>query len=562
MSTEKRKPRTTPMLRVASGPAHGRLYPLDGETVVIGRINGCEIVLPPRHISKRHAAIERRSDGYYLKDLGSMAGTFVGNRKLVEPVRLEDGASFRVCEFVFVFHEDLDIIDDRDDTSTIVASRDASAAGSDRPGVAPEPTLRALLTIVRDLGRALRLDEVLDRTLDGLFKVFPQAERGAVLLVGEADGDLKPRAIRSRRGPLAVSVISRTIADLVLDRHEAILCRDAAAEFTTSESVHRQGLRSLICAPLLDSDRRPLGLIQLDAGTGRGEFSREDLDLLIAVSSPIGLAVANARLHRWAIREAEFEQELACARAVQMAMLPEPRSDLAGYPLWTHYEPARQVGGDYYGYFPLPRPGDPPDAPCRRWAVAVGDVTGKGIPAALFVARLFAEVRVALQVEADPVRVVARLNRHLCAARPEDLFVTFLLTLIDSEAHTLTVVRAGHMGPIVRRRRDRWTEVIGEDAGGLPLGVDPGETYGAAATTLEPGDVVVLSTDGVETLSPSGELLTLPALSQVIREAPGLARSVGEAIIQAVRSHQGDRPAFDDLTLLCLERPEIPNPPL
>ena len=107
--------------------------------------------------------------------------------------------------------------------------------------------------------------------------------------------------------------ISRTIADLVLDRREAILSRDATAEFATCDSVQGQGLRSLMCAPLLDSEHRPLGIIQLDAGARRGEFSRADLDLLGAVSGPIGLAVENARLHQRAIHEAGFEQELACA---------------------------------------------------------------------------------------------------------------------------------------------------------------------------------------------------------------------------------------------------------
>ncbi len=561
MNPDLTQQKTAPMLRIVSGPAYGRLYPLDGERVVIGRVNGCEIVLPPPYVSKRHAAIERRPDGYYLEDLDSTAGTFVGSRKLTRAVRLEDGATFRVCDFVFAFHENLDLIHDGEDTSTIIASLAAGASASKRPSIDPEQKLLALLTIVRNLGRALRLDEVLDRTLGGLFKIFPQAERGAVLLKEGPDDDLKPWAVRNRSGTLADPVISRTIADLALDRREAILSRDATAEFAACDSVQGQGLHSLMCAPLLDSEHRPLGIIQLDAGARRGEFSRADLDLLGAVSGPIGLAVENARLHRRAIREAELEQELACARAVQRAMLPEPRGDLGGYPLWTHYEPARQVGGDYYGYFPLPRPGDPVGAPASRWAVAVGDVTGKGIPAALFMGRLFAEVRMALQVEVDPALAVAGLNRHLFAAGPEEIFVTFLLTLIDTEAHTLTVVRAGHMGPIVRRQRGRRIEVIGEDKGGLPLAVEPGETYSAAVTTIEPGDVVVLYTDGVETLSPTGQLLTLPTLSRVIREAPGSARSVGDAIVRAVRRHQGDRPAFDDLTLLCLERPEPPSPP-
>jgi hypothetical protein len=190
MNAERTRAKAAPVLRIVGGPAHGRLYPLDGERVVIGRVNGCDVVLPPLYVSKRHAAIERRPDGYYLQDLDGAAGTFVGGRKLAGPVRLEDGATFRVCDFVFAFHEDLDLIQDHDDTSTIVARLDAGASAPMRPAVDPEPTLRAVLRIVGDLGRALRLDEVLDRSLGGLFEIFPRAERGAVLLKGEPDDDL------------------------------------------------------------------------------------------------------------------------------------------------------------------------------------------------------------------------------------------------------------------------------------------------------------------------------------------------------------------------------------
>ena len=116
-----------------------------------------------------------------------------------------------------------------------------------------------------------------------------------------------------------------------------------------------------------------------------------------------------------------------------MAMLPEPRGDLGGYPLWTHYEPAARSAAITTATSRSPGPAPPPVPPPRAWAVAVGDVTGKGIPAALFMGRLFAEVRVVLQVEADPALAVAGLNRHLFTAGREEMFVTFLLTLIDTE---------------------------------------------------------------------------------------------------------------------------------
>src|SRR4051812_43143275 len=159
--------RTPPMLRIVEGPATGRLYPLDRKVTMIGRGAGSDIFLEPTTVSKQHAAVERSPSGYYLCDLGSLAGTRVKGRPISGPIRLVEGSRFRICDFVFTFSEGIAASESSEGesttVSTVAATIDPSNPAPDRPMVRPEQKLGALMDIGRDLGRALQADDVLDR---------------------------------------------------------------------------------------------------------------------------------------------------------------------------------------------------------------------------------------------------------------------------------------------------------------------------------------------------------------------------------------------------------------
>lgn len=543
----------TPMLRMVNGPTPGRLFPLDRAVTIIGRLTDSHILLKPKYISKKHATIERTADGYILVD-HSYAGTFVNGQRISGPVKLVDGMTFQTCDFTFEFHTRWVTIRDQEDAdATIFASRDASLVPPSP--VRPEEKLRAVLDISRDLGRTLELGEILDGTLNVLFQIFPATQRGFILLKSGPNGHLTPRAIRNRAGKEGELAISRTILSRVLDGGQAILSRDAIAEFPTSVSVTDRQLRSLMCAPLLDVRQQPIGIIQLDIADGGGKFDQDDLDLLVAVASQVSIAVEHARLHEEMLKQKELEQELLFSRQVLQALLPEPRANLGGYPFWSFYEPARFVGGDYYGFFPLPRADDSTSDKELRWALAVGDVAGKGMPAALMMSKLSAEVRVVLQSEPEAAAAVGRLNTLLCETGMPEMFVTFLLAVIDMVDHRLTVVNAGHPGLLIRRADGRM-ETLSVKALALPLGVEPGETFRAVQTQLGPGDLVVLFTDGVvEALDAAGRTLGLERFKQALLAASTVPSIAGETLVQTVREHAGVRTQSDDLTILCIGRP-------
>ena len=338
----------TPRLTTIYGEALEKAYPLDRDVTTIGRDTGSDIVLPRKFVSRKHARILRGPDGYSIEDLQSNCGTIVDGLKINSVVPLVDGQNIRIGNYLFVFNlPPVKITDDDDSSSTILGVREAAnPSDPEGPSIRPEEKLRHVLEISRKIGDSLELDDVLDRTLESLFKVFPQADRCfALLKIGE-EVDLKPRAIKFRTDETSNLTISRTILDHVLKEGKAILSTDAAADrrFDTAQSI--VGLiRMMMCVPLLDRDRNPVGILQLDTREDRGKFTAEDLDLLVAVASQVSVAVENARLHAALIERTQVEQESQDANEVQLALLPEQRPELASYDFWDYYEPARSVGG-------------------------------------------------------------------------------------------------------------------------------------------------------------------------------------------------------------------------
>ena len=174
--------------------------------------------------------------------------------------------------------------------------------------------------------------------------------------------------------------------------------------------------------------------------------------------------------------------------------------------------------------------------------------------AALLMARLSAEVRLFTLSMEEPTRIVDRLNRDFCQRGIGERFITFLLVVIDPEAHRITVVNAGHAGPIIRRP-DASLEILGEGQSGQPLGINLGSSYQTSTASLGPGDLVLLYTDGlIDALDASGMSFGIERLKQILRDRPGTAAEVGGEIIRAVGEHAAGCARSDDITLLIFSR--------
>jgi sigma-B regulation protein RsbU (phosphoserine phosphatase) len=540
-----------PTLQLIRGGRTERIYELKGPDLHIGRIPGLDVYLDDARVSRHHARVEHRPDGTsYLVDLQSKSCTQLDGQRLTpfQPVPLRDGSRIRIVGYELVFHDHAIQMDESGDgDSTILETlNDLSTEYLARRSVEPTAALKAILEINRALGGGAELNEVLGRALDALIAVFVSADRGFILIAGP-EGTPRLRALRQRAGQAQLPVVSRTILGQVMHDGKAILIKDTAADprFMQAKSVVST-FRTALCVPLPGHDGRPVGMVQLDRRTGKKGFKAGDLDLLAALAVPVGVAVEN----HWLLKE---RASWAAAREIQLSLLPRDRPEVPGYAFWECYLPTLEVGGDLYDYIKVEPAGTGTASPAP-WAVTVGDVAGKGMPAALVVAGICPEVRHLVRNGVGPGEVLAQVNRHLCDRGVGGRFVTMAMTVIDPRSHEMTVVNAGHMDPLVRRASGA-IEAVGRSGAGTPLGVIGSAVYRPVVVALEPGDLVVLYTDGVtESMDRDRQPFGVDRLTAVLRAAPPGVAAAGEAILAAVRDYSAGRSQFDDITIVCFQR--------
>jgi serine phosphatase RsbU (regulator of sigma subunit)/pSer/pThr/pTyr-binding forkhead associated (FHA) protein len=554
------------LLQVLKGPSPGQQFKLDGEKAVLGRHPDCDIVLDVGAVSRQHAQIVAVGADYFVEDLKSRNGTYVNGQQVHDRRRLEDNDRIKICDLLFTFRQGLpnkgpgdstgsglaaEMVDDSAATtgSTVMSKLDLTSSREGlRVTVNAEAKLKALLEINENLRSAIAVDDVLPKILDSLFKVFVQADRGFIVLQQGENGPLVPKAIKHRRPDAEETIrISRTVVSQVMQGKEAILSADAAsdARFDSSQSIADFRIRSMMCAPLVDSTNRALGAIQIDTLDQRSRFQQEDLDVLASVANQAAAAIENAQLHEAAMRQQSLELDLQVAHKVQQGFLPAAPPKIEGYDFFDFYEPANQVGGDYFDYVPLPG---------GRLAVVLADVSGKGISAALLTAKLSSEARYCLASEATPATAMDRLNAAFSASGWEDRFVTIVIAVLDSQKHEVALVNAGHMAPI-RRDCQGHVEEVGAEASGVPLGVDAHCDYGQFVVSLKPGDSLTLFTDGFsEAMNAEGDLYGIDRLShRLTAPATGVAQ-FGPALLADVKKFVGQRAQSDDMCLICFGR--------
>ncbi len=564
------------VLRALKGLNPGQVIPLSGGAVILGRHPDCDIVLDLGPVSRQHARVLQVGDQFFVEDLHSRNGTFVNDERLQSRRALAENDQIRICDVVFSFHQGLPVAPERPGlpatTGTVVVVDDdeRSAAGSTvmskldvlsgstglRLTVNPEVKLKALLDIGRNLGNAVGLDDVLPKLLDNLFTIFIQADRGFILLKDKATGRMLPKAVKERRPGSGDEIrVSRTILNDVIQRKEAILSADAATDsrFEMSDSIVDFHIHSMMCAPLLDSDEEVLGVIQVDTLDQRRRFSHDDLEVLASVAGQAAMAVENVQLHEQRLQEELTQRELRLAHAVQQGLLPASPPELPGYEFCDFYEPAMHLGGDYFDYITLSG---------GRLAMALGDVSGKGIAASLLMARLSAEVRYCLASHATPAEAVARLNRVFCQSRWEGRFITFVVAVLDPARHELCIVNAGHLEPLVCRASGK-IEAVGHELSSLPLGIDSDSKYHHYYLGLEPGDILTLHTDGIpDAVNAAGEFYGPERLRQFLQEAmqpkplpPDLADlDLARRVLHDVRQFVANHVQTDDMCLTAMKR--------
>jgi serine phosphatase RsbU (regulator of sigma subunit) len=300
-----------------------------------------------------------------------------------------------------------------------------------------------------------------------------------------------------------------------------------------------RGLGSIVSSPMMHGNRM-LGLLVVEADPEGRELNLADMHALSAIAAQASLLAQRLRAEKRAAEQLRIEQDISLARTIQRRFLPLLSEQIAGFRVAAEYRPAYNVGGDFY---------DVVQTGPQEITVIVGDVSGKGISAALLMSRVSSDFRRLTQLTDSPQALLAQLNRALAGHSPDDTFATATCLRIDAERGRATVANAGHLAPLLRRRSGH-VRPIGLSSG-LPLGILDGETYVDETFELERGDIILLMTDGVaEALDRDLDRLGMATLRRLVSDAPGEVGEINRRVLAGVDS--ADR-AADDLTLVALE---------
>ena len=551
------------MLRLHITPAEGEAseHPVDSDSVVIGRSTRCDLTLADRFLSRQHARLFRHEGGWWIEDLGSRNGTFVNGTRLSAPVSVGPGDVITMS------------------ASQVRVMAGAGESGAADPGLSstsdmllrpasdvlvrlrtPPPSdpvthadeLRHYaerMAIVNEvhqaLARSISLDELLDLILDRMFHHL-RPEQGAIFL-RDAAGAYQRAASRLLPGVTGELVYSQSLVREVAEKGMAAVVLDTSADdrFPDAESLLQAGLRSLVAAPLLDEPHGTLGMIVLGSNAATRRFAEEDLELLVTLASVATLRIRNIALAEEAVERRELEKELEIARRIQVALLPETLPEVPGYRLYGATLPSRRVSGDYFEVVPR--------HDGREVVLLLADVAGKGIAASLLTTYIEALSSVMIADGLPPHDVFSRVSETLYRRTPSNRFATMILAVLEPATGSVRYASAGHLPACLIRAAGQieWLE-----PNGLPVGLFPDAQYVTEESSLEPGDTLVLYSDGYVEAEDAREIqFGESRLAEVCAGNRGAAPDdLARAIDVAVERFTNGQAPTDDRTIVIVSR--------
>jgi serine phosphatase RsbU (regulator of sigma subunit)/pSer/pThr/pTyr-binding forkhead associated (FHA) protein len=547
-------------LVILQGPNSGRRFAVGDDTTSIGRAADCDVCLESPAVSRLHAQVLRAGGHFYVEDRGSSNGTFLNGERIGRREPLTEDDALQIGPYYLGLRRETPPL-----TDPIVRSQ-VNALSSNQSLYATNAgyKLQVFVEIAQSLGRTLEVRPLLNKVLEQLFRLFPQADRGMVI---QCEGDqYAVRAQRLRHNPAGLERLgqegqgkpvtegdfpfSRSLVKRALDEGVGLLSEDVGDDqnLPKTATLLALKLRSFLCVPLLGLDRRKLGVLQLDCTRPGAAFDHADLELLTALALQVAGVVENAALHEERLREERLRRDIALAREIQQSFLPQtPHGEAPGYELYARVHPAREVSGDLYDFFRQPD---------GRLALFLGDVSGKGMPAALFMIAVRTLARHLAAVETTPAQMLVALNNALVADNPTALFVTLAHALYDPASGEAVIVSGGHPPPLLRRANGRVEEVAVPSTMMLAytsFSQPPVETR----LTLQRGETLIFYTDGLtEAFTPDRTMFGVERLMGALggNAATLPLADCAERVRQAVARFTGSTELQDDQTLLLLRR--------
>ncbi len=572
-----------PRLIVRATPSHGdSVVDLTRLRTTVGRSARNDLCVEDPFTSRLHAELRRQADAYWLSDLGSANGTYLNGMRLAQPSQLHDGDRIRIGETEIDYSERADTAPTGSRTSILVSdslhlarpeatiTRDSRNSASQLlsslelvnstqirtpvPGVSQlvqDDTLAIISRVSVTLLSPVSLNEAIDQVLECVFSAVP-ADRAYALLLEKVEGNPEPMlsciAMKTKSAdPRSMSQveISKSISDQVLKQGASILTSDAQQDprFQQHKSIALAGIRSVMAVPFA-VEGRVLGMLYVDSPFHTNRFTERHLQLLTLIAGVAAIRIENVRLLEIQAEKKRWSDELELASEIQLRLHPAMSPDIQSYDVVGVSFPCFEVGGDYYDFIPKKD---------GRFVIALGDVSGKGIAAALLMSSVHAAVRAQSTTRLSCAEIVSEINHYEYDNTPANRYVTLFYSELDPRTNELTYINAGHNPPILVRAG---SEVTRLDIGGFPVGITPDGDYREGWVHLDPGDVLLIYSDGAsESLDERGEEFGEARLIEIVqRNRTRTAAGIRDRIEEALTRFVGKASTVDDLTLVIVKR--------
>lgn len=530
-----------------------RSVPLTQSPFLIGRGDaGNQLAIPDRRISRNCVAVLSERNQYVLEDRGNQLGVFLNGEKVSKQILKEgDIVTFGLeNSYQLVFHAA-----SQESTIEHLLTRVGRISTSESSPIGLGK-LNLLLEATMLLHSQLPLDAVLEAMLDRAITIT-NAERGLLLEATES-GTLVHRLARRSGGvsmPTEGFAPTQTALRLAMESQTGVITGDlqmADNPLQGAQSIIAQRLRSVVAIPLYAMPRAStqesivniqrgqfLGILYLDSKRPAA-FSKLDRQILDALAVEAASILDNARLVERERQRQRLEQELSIAREIQQALLPCSFGEFPHLAISAVNTPCHAVGGDYFDVFPMSN---------DRTAFVIADVAGKGIGAALLTTMLQGALT-GMTLGADPARVFHHINDFLCKHSDVGKYATMFFGMLDRQGN-LDYLNAGHPSPLLLRRGEA-SEIFTE--GSFPVGLVAHASYATVRETLEPGDTLILFSDGVtEAADPEDEMFGIPRLTEAVaghHDAP--LDQLQKRVVDSIESFSRGASQADDITLLLI----------
>jgi sigma-B regulation protein RsbU (phosphoserine phosphatase) len=521
----------------------------------IGRQVGNELTLRDTRVSRQQAHIVTVNGAPVLEDMGSRHGTFVNGEKILRrELQPKDQIEFGVADSYRVTY-----VGDGTTIEELVEKVEAPAPAE--TGSRELHHLGVLLDVARALGRGLSLEDILTAVVDAAIQVT-RTERG-VLLLADPSGDLQTIVARDAQRetlrPEEIKVSQSVVRRVASLRRELIVSDMGGAGpprgMNPQDSMARLELHTVVAIPI---DKLPvietldatiaspqselLGVLYLDSCAPSSVFSDLDREVLRTLAREAATVVENARLFAAARDKALLDHEIEIASQIQQTLLPKTMPNLPSVAVAGSTLACHSVGGDCFDVIPLEG---------RRHGFFVGDVSGKGISAALLATLLQGVFFTTATMDISLTDIFSRVNQYLCERTADTRYATVFYGVLDPTGR-LDYVNAGHVAPLLWRRSGA-LETLGSR--NFPIGMFEKVEYQSASVTLEPGEFLVIYSDGVsEAINVQNELLEEQGLRRILGKCHGrTVQELADAIREGVRAFTEGAAQSDDITILVIE---------